>query len=35
VSNAGGYTYDLVRAPSEPSGWVVARTTQDWVDSAP
>ena len=35
VSNAGGYTYDLVHAPSEPSDWVVARTTQDWVDRAP
>ena len=32
VANAGGYTYDLRREPSEPGGWVVARATQDWLD---
>lgn len=35
VSDAGGYTYELRRAPSEPSGWVVTRTTQDWLDTVP
>jgi hypothetical protein len=32
VGNAGGYTYDLRREPSEPGGWLVVRTTQDWLD---
>ncbi|HET9495942.1 MAG TPA: hypothetical protein VFR15_17075 [Chloroflexia bacterium] len=32
VDNAGGYTYDLRREPSEPGGWLVVRTTQDWLD---
>jgi hypothetical protein len=32
VGNAGGYIYDLRREPSEPGGWLVARTTQDWLD---
>jgi hypothetical protein len=35
VGNAGGYTYDLQREPSEPGGWLVVRTTQDWLDRTP